>query len=161
MLQHSSTRSHTHFLSFADNGLKLQRVMSDSDTLCGPPPCFTRESNTGVFVLPPPSVKIHHRLTWQPTAGLCQSSSCTLCFKPEAQTSTVYTEHPASSSNINTWAKTKYLLSLKTETVYMIYFLLLFFLGRSRIYRVGSRRRKTKAGRNTLMYVKFYLFFHR
>lgn len=111
------------------------------------PPCFTRESNTGVFVLPPPSVKIHHRLTWQPTAGLCQSSSCTLCFKPEAQTSTVYTEHPASSSNINTWAKTKYLLSLKTETVSMIYFLLLFFLGEDQEFtELGQGGEKQKQG---------------
>lgn len=117
-LAHACT--HT-FLTFADNGLKLQRVLSDSDTLWTPSLLHPWVQH-GRLCAPSTISEDPSQTNLTANGRPLPSSSCTLCFKPEAKTSTVCTEY----SNINTWAETKHLLSLKTEMIYVFYFLLIF-----------------------------------
>lgn len=75
------THTHTHSspvlltMGYDDRGLWVTL------THCRPPPCCTPESNTGVFVLAPPSVTIHHKLTWQQPCA-----KPPLCTLPQPQT---------------------------------------------------------------------------
>ena len=84
-LRHTQTHTETHTrdLQFCWQWVKMTEgyewLWHTADPT--PPPCFTPESNTGVFVLAPPSVTIHHGLTCQPCAKL----PLRLNPKPEAK----------------------------------------------------------------------------